>query len=190
LRRRQKLNNQLSKSKKWQQRRQQKWCRDRQQRTAKRLLLRWRPRQRRREAGWRGGGKTEETAATVVTECSGHRPTLSMTAKAGAIPARTITANVEAAAAAAAAEVAVVARRIATPPPPTGGGLRFYRVAPTLAVECSTLYTASASSASAHPTNDRKDDDKSGGRGGTHHQCSDCDNVAGYHRRHISRDHD
>ena len=86
--------------------------------------------------------------------------------------------------------VAVVARRITTPPPPTSGGLRFYRVAPTLAVECSTLYTASASSASTHPTNDRKDDDKSGGRVGTHHQCSDCDNVAGYHRRHISRDHD
>ena len=68
--------------------------------------------------------------------------------------------------------------------------LRFYRVAPTLAVECSTLYTASASSASAHPSNDRKDEDESGGRGGTHHHCSDCDDVAGYPRRHISRDHD
>ena len=43
------------------------------------------------------------------------------------------------------AEAAVVVRRIATPPPPTGGGLQSYRIAPTLAVECSTLYTAAAS---------------------------------------------
>ena len=42
------------------------------------------------------------------------------------------------AAAEAAVEAAVVARRIATPSPPTGGGLRSYRIALTLAVECST----------------------------------------------------
>jgi hypothetical protein len=104
-----------------------------------RQRLRWQPRQWRRAAGWRGGGAAEETAATVVAECSGCHPKLSMTiaapAKAGAIPAWTMTAE-------AAAEAAVVARRIATPPPPTGGGLRSYRIAPTLAVECSTLYTA------------------------------------------------
>ena len=59
-----------------------------------------------------GGGKN----STINAEFSGHRPTLSniiaALAKAGAIPARTITANVEATAAV--AEVAVVAKRIAT----------------------------------------------------------------------------
>jgi hypothetical protein len=66
----------------------------------------------------------EETAATVVAECSGCCPKLSTTiaalTKAGTIPARTMTAVevVEAA-----AEAAVVVRKIATPPPPTGGGL-------------------------------------------------------------------
>ena len=77
----------------------------------------------------------------------------------------------------------MVAGRIATPPPPTGGGLRSYRIAPTLAVECSTSYTAVA-----HPSDDRKDADESGGRGGTrHHRGGDCDDVAGYRLRHISR---
>ena len=139
-----------------------------------------------------GGGAAEETAATVVAECSGRRPTLSMTitapAKAGAIPARTMMA-----------EAAVVARRITTPPSPPGGGLRSYRIAPALAVECSMSYTAAASALAsgvgrrasgvgrqasgvgrrasgvgggggcggAHPSDDRKDDDESGGRGGT-----------------------
>ena len=43
-------------------------------------------------AGWWDGGVAEETAATVVAECSSCRPTLSTTiaapalAKAGAIP--------------------------------------------------------------------------------------------------------
>ena len=62
----------------------------------------------------------------------------------------TITAEVEAAAevvAEAAAEAAVVAR--SPHPPPTGGGLRSYRIAPTLAVECSTSYTATASAVAA-----------------------------------------
>ena len=34
-------------------------------------------------------------------------------------------------------------------PSPTGGGLRSYRMAPTLAVECSTSYTAAASAVAA-----------------------------------------
>ena len=34
-------------------------------------------------------------------------------------------------------------------PPPTGGELRFYRIAPTLTVECSASYTAAASAAVA-----------------------------------------
>ena len=71
-----------------------------------------------RVAGRRGGGAAEETAATVVAECSRCHPKLSMTittpAKSGVIPAWTMTA---------AAEAAVVARRIATPPTPTGGRL-------------------------------------------------------------------
>ena len=61
-----------------------------------------------RVAGRRGGGAAEETAATVVAECS------TTPAKSGVIPAWTMTA---------AAEAAVVARRIATPPTPTGGRL-------------------------------------------------------------------
>ena len=44
-----------------------------------------------------GGGVVEEIAATVVTECSDCHPTLSVTitapAKAGAMPARTMTAG-------------------------------------------------------------------------------------------------
>jgi len=39
----------------------------------------------------------------------------------------------------------------------------------------------------AHLSNDQKDDDESGGRGGTHDYCGDCDNVARYRRRHLSR---
>jgi hypothetical protein len=39
----------------------------------------------------------------------------------------------------------------------------------------------------AHPSDDRKDDDESGGRGGTRHHRGDCNDVAGYHLRHISR---
>ncbi len=93
-----------------------------------------------RVAGWRGGGGDHSDSRC----CSGCRPKLSTTiaapAKAGAIPAQTMTAE-------AVAEAAVVARRIATPPPPTGGGLRSYRIAPTLVVECSTSYTAAASAA-------------------------------------------
>jgi len=109
-------------------------------------------------AGWRGGGDVEETAATVVTECSRRSPKLSTTitapAKAGAIPAGTMTAEAAAEAAAeavaeAVVEAVVVARRIATPPPPTGGGLQSYRIEPTLAVECSLSYTAAASAAAA-----------------------------------------
>ena len=39
----------------------------------------------------------------------------------------------------------------------------------------------------AHPSDDQKDDDASGGRGGTRHYRGDCDDVAGSCRRHISR---
>ena len=128
-----------------------------------------------------GGGKN----STINAEFSGHRPTLS---------------NIIAALAKAGSNTSPINNGECVGDGGGGGGgsggeknrhtLRFYRVAPTLAVECSTLYTASASSASAHPSNDRKDDDKSGRRGGTHHRCSNCNNVAGYPRRHMSRDHD
>ena len=118
-------------------------------------------------AGWRGGGvagwrrrpqrQSSQSAAVVVRgyrRPSQHRHRQKL--EQYQIPARTMTVEAAAEVAAEAAEeAAVVARRIATPPPPTGGGLRFYRIAPTLAVECSTSYTAAASvaavlTASAH----------------------------------------
>ena len=114
VRRRQKLNNQLSKIKKLAVKMTAKVvCGGRQWRTALQRRLRWRPMQR-----WR---VAEETAATAAAECRGRRPMLLMTitapAKAGAIPARTMMVET-------AAEAAVVARRITTPPPPPGGGLQ------------------------------------------------------------------
>jgi len=45
-------------------------------------------------------------------------------------------------------------------------------------------------SGGAHPSDDRKDNDESGGRGGTRHHRGDCNDVAGYCRRHISQDCD
>ena len=88
----------------------------------------------------------EETTATVAVECGGCRRTLSTTiaalAKAGVIPARTMTAE-------AAAEAAVAMRRIVTPPPSPGSGLRFYPIAPTVAVECLTSYTAAVSASAS-----------------------------------------
>jgi hypothetical protein len=39
----------------------------------------------------------------------------------------------------------------------------------------------------AHPSDDRKDDDESGGRGDTRDFRGDCDDVARYRRRHIRR---
>ena len=44
-----------------------------------------------------------------------------------------------------------------------------------------------AGSGGAHPSNDRKDDYESGRRGDTRDYRSDCDNMARYRRRHISR---
>ena len=49
----------------------------------------------------------------------------------------------------AAAEAAVVERKITTPPSPPHSGLLSYRIAPTLAVECLTLYTAAALASAA-----------------------------------------
>ena len=117
--------------------------------------------------------------------------TIAAPAKAGAIPARAMTAEV-------AVEAAVVAIRIATPPPPTSGGLRSYRIAPTLAsrggllgvVHCHRIGgggVGGVGGGGAHPSDDRKDDNISGGSGGTRHHRGDCDNVAGYRRRRISR---
>jgi len=106
----------------------------------------------------------EETAATVIMECSGRCLTLLTTiaasAKAEAIPARTMMA-----------EAAVVARRIATPPPPTGGRLRSYRITLTLVVECSTSFGGvDVGVSGAHPW---KDNDESGGRGKTRDYSGD-----------------
>jgi hypothetical protein len=92
-----------------------------------------------------------ETAATVVAECSRSCSKLSTTitapVKAGAIPAQTMIVDAAEAAAEVAAEAAAVARRIATPLTPTGGGLQSYQIASTLAVECSTSYTAMSAAA-------------------------------------------
>ena len=139
LRRRQKLNNQLSKSKK-------NGSED-DGRSGVAAVSGGRKRGdgcgdgRGNGGGRQGGGAAEETAATVVAECSRHRPklltTIAAPAKAGAIPAQTMTVEAATEAVAeVAAEVAAVARRIVTPPP-TGGGLRSYRIAPTLVVRWS-----------------------------------------------------
>ena len=68
-----------------------------------------------------GGGAEEETSATVVVECGVHclmlSKTISAPEKAGAIPARIMTAE---------AEAAAVVRRIATSTPPSRGRLRSY----------------------------------------------------------------
>jgi len=39
----------------------------------------------------------------------------------------------------------------------------------------------------AHPSDDRKDDNESSGRGSTHHHSGDCDDVVRYRHRHITR---
>ncbi len=42
----------------------------------------------------------------------------------------------------------------------------------------------------AHPSDDQKDYDESGGRGGTHHHHGNCDDAVGYRRCNIGRDRD